>query len=83
MIFKPTFQIWDSYGNVTERDVNLNEVNVSNCDTFDFYAYSCYLSNSGKYPSAMQDFMMTHVGTLLNPYPFLILTICLFFQFTL
>ncbi len=53
-------KIWDSYGNVTERDVNLNEVNVSNCDTFDFYAYSCYLSNSGKYPSAMQDFMMTH-----------------------
>ena len=53
-------KIWDSQGNVTERDVNLNEVNVSNCDTFDFYAYSCYLSNSGKYPSAMQDFMMTN-----------------------
>jgi len=53
-------KIWDSYGNVTERDVNLNEINVSNCDTFDFYAYSCYLSNSGKYPFAMQDFMMTH-----------------------
>lgn len=53
-------KIWDSQGNVTERDVNLNDVNVSNCDTFDFYAYSCYLSNSGKYPTAMQDFMMTH-----------------------
>lgn len=53
-------KIWDSQGNVTERNVDLNEVNVSNCDTFDFYAYSCYLSNSGKYPEAMQNFMMTH-----------------------
>ncbi len=53
-------KIWDSQGNVTERNVNLNDVNVSNCDTFDFYSYSCYLSNSGKYPTAMQDFMMTH-----------------------
>lgn len=50
-------KIWDSQGNVTERNVNLNEIAVSNCDIFDFYAYSCYLSHSGKYPSAMQDFM--------------------------
>ena len=53
-------KIWDSQGNITERDVNLNEVDVSNCDSFDFYAYSCYLSNSGKCLSAMQNFMMTH-----------------------
>ena len=53
-------KIWDSQGNITERDVNLNEVDVSNCDSFDFYAYSCYLINTGKYPSAMQNFMMTY-----------------------
>ncbi len=53
-------KIWDAQGNVTEREVNMNEVDVSKCDTFDMYAYSCYLSDTGQYPSATRDFMMTH-----------------------
>lgn len=53
-------KIWDKNGNVTERTVNLNEVDPQHCDSFEMYAYTCYASDSGKYPSAMEDFMMSH-----------------------
>lgn len=51
-------KIWDNDGNVTERTVNLNEVNPRNCSAFDLYAYCCYASDTGKCPTAMSDFMM-------------------------
>lgn len=54
-----TMKIWDSDDNlIEERTVNLNDVDVNNCDNFDFYAYSCYLSKSGKYPDAITKFLM-------------------------
>lgn len=53
-------KIWDADGNMTERTVSLSEVDLSNCDTFDMYAYSCYLSKSGKYSDAQIRFMMTN-----------------------
>ena len=54
-----TMKIWDSNNNlIEERSVNLDEVDINNCDTFDMYAYSCYLSNSGKYPDAMDKYFM-------------------------
>jgi len=53
-------KIWDAQGNMTQRDVKLDEVDPTGCDSFDLYAYSCYLSHSGKCPSAMQKFMGVH-----------------------
>ncbi len=53
-------KIWDKDGNVTERTVNINEIDLQNCDSFDFYAYCCYVSDSGKSTSAMTDFMRSH-----------------------
>lgn len=53
-------KIWDSEGNVTERSVNLKEVNPWNSDSFDMYAYSCYAGESGKYASAVQNYMGTY-----------------------
>lgn len=54
-----TMKIWDSDNNLLEeRTVNLNDVDVNHCDNFDMYAYSCYLSKSGKYPDAMNKFLM-------------------------
>ena len=50
-------KIWDAEGNVTEKEVNLNEVNPESSDVYDMYAYSCYLSNSGKYTEAQKMFM--------------------------
>ncbi|NBI91635.1 hypothetical protein D3Z45_13920 [Lachnospiraceae bacterium] len=53
-------KIWDSNGNVTERMVDISAVDPSNCDTIEMYAYSAYLSDSGKCPDALQKFMMAH-----------------------
>ena len=53
-------KVWDANGNVTERMVDISEVDPSNCDTIDMYAYSAYLSKSGKYPDALTKFMMAH-----------------------
>lgn len=53
-------KIWDADGNVTEREVHLKEVDPANSDSFEMYAYSCYLSESGKHPNAMTDFISSH-----------------------
>ncbi len=53
-------KIWDKDGNVTERTVNLNEIDPKNCNSFDMYAYCCYASDSGKNSSAMTNFMRSH-----------------------
>lgn len=52
-------KIWDADGNVTEKEVNMNEVNPESSDVYDMYAYSCHLSNSGKYPEAQTMFMQS------------------------
>lgn len=51
-------KIWDADGNITERMVDLSEIDSKNSDVFDMYAYSCYLSNSHKCPEAQIRFMM-------------------------
>ena len=53
-------KVWDAEGNVTEKEVHLNEVDPASSDSFEMYAYTCYLSKSGKCPNAMQNFMMSH-----------------------
>lgn len=53
-------KIWDKDGNVTERIVNLNEIDPKNCNSFDMYAYCCYANDSGKNSSAMKNFMGSH-----------------------
>lgn len=53
-------KVWDADGNVTEKEVNLNEINPANSDSLEMYAYSCYLSDSGKYPEAQNRYMMAH-----------------------
>ncbi len=53
-------KIWDKDGNVEERMVNLAEFDPQTADTVEMYAYSCYLSKSGKYPNADMEFMMMH-----------------------
>lgn len=53
-------KVWDSHGNVTEQMVDISTVDPSNCDTAEMYAYSAWLSKSGKCPDALQKFMMAH-----------------------
>lgn len=53
-------KVWDARGNVTERMVDVSKVDPANCDTIDMYAYSAYLSKSGKCQDALTKFMMTH-----------------------
>lgn len=63
-INNPVYKVkyWDAAGNVTERMVDIAEVNPNNCDYIDMYTYSVYLSDSGKSDSAMQDFLMAGSG---------------------
>ncbi len=53
-------KIWDKDGNVEERMVDVGKFDAQNADTVEMYAYSCYLSKSGKYPDADAEFMMMH-----------------------
>ena len=53
-------KVWDSHGNMTERMVDISEVDPADCDTIDMYAYSAWLSKSGKCPDALQKFMSAH-----------------------
>lgn len=53
-------KVWDSHGNVTERMVDISAVDPANCDTVEMYAYSAWLSKSGKCPDALQNFMFAH-----------------------
>lgn len=53
-------KVWDSHGNVTERMVDISQVDPADCDTIDMYAYSAYLSKSGKCSDALTRFMSAH-----------------------
>lgn len=53
-------KVWDSKGNVTERMVDISKVDPANCDTIDMYAYSAYLSKTGKCQDALTKFMSAH-----------------------
>lgn len=48
---------WDAQGNVTEKEVNMNEIDPKACNVYEMYAYSCYLSDTGKYVNAQTAFM--------------------------
>ncbi len=52
-------KVWDAEGNVTEREVEMNEVDPQNSDAYEMYAYSCYLGDSGKYPNATTRFIQS------------------------
>jgi len=49
-------KIWDKDGNVTERMVDVSEVDPKNSDYIDMFAYSSHLSASGECPSAQSSF---------------------------
>lgn len=54
----PVYKVktWDADGNVTERMVDLKNVDVKNSDREEMFAYSCYLTDSGQYPEAQDTF---------------------------
>lgn len=54
-------KIWDRDGNVTERMVDVSEVDPRNSDYIDMFAYSSHLSASGECPSAQSSFMSSAV----------------------
>lgn len=54
-------KIWDKDGNVTERMVDVSEVDPRNSDYIDMFAYSSHLSASGECPSAQSSFMSSAV----------------------
>lgn len=56
----PVYRVksWDAEGNVTERMVDISKVDPRNCDSFDMYAYSCHLTETGEYPDAQMRLMM-------------------------
>lgn len=47
---------WKADGSMTERMVNISEVDPHNCDEVEMSAYTWYLSNSGKCPNAFMSF---------------------------
>lgn len=49
---------WDAYGNMEEKYIKVSEVDPKNADYDEMFAYTSYLSDSGKYPDAQQRFMM-------------------------
>ena len=51
--------IWDKDGNMTERMVDLTKVDAHDSDQAEMFAYSCYLSDSGRYPEASDTFLRT------------------------
>lgn len=50
-------RIWDAEGNMTERMVDISEVDPQNSDYIDMYAYACHLTDSGEFPDAQFTFM--------------------------
>lgn len=51
--------VWDKDGNMTERMVDLEKVDAHDSDQAEMFAYSCYLSDSGRYPEASDTFLRT------------------------
>ena len=49
-------KVWDKDGNVTERMVDVSEVDPRDSDYIDMFAYTSYLSASGDCPSAEASF---------------------------
>lgn len=58
---KPMYKVctWDQEGNMTERMVDLTKVDAHNSDQEEMFAYSCYLSDSVRYPEASDIFLRT------------------------
>lgn len=50
-------KIWDKDGNVTERMVDISEVDPGNSDYIDMFAYTSHLSAAGECPSAQSSFI--------------------------
>lgn len=49
-------KVWDKSGNITERMVDISEVDERNSDYIDMFAYSTYLTASGQCPAAQSVF---------------------------
>ena len=64
--FDPTnpvykMKIWDKDDNlVEEKEIDLNNVDPKNSDSYEMYAYSTYLSRTGMCANAEHSFMMAH-----------------------
>lgn len=60
-------RIWDDNNNlIEERTVDISELNLNNCDSFDMYAYACHLSDSGERPDAITKFVMMDAQSRLH-----------------
>lgn len=49
-------KVWDREGNTTERMVDVSQVNPTDCDYLDMFAYSSHLSATGECRSAQSAF---------------------------
>lgn len=49
-------KVWDKEGNTTERMVDVSQVNPTDCDYIDMFAYSSHLSATGECRSAQSSF---------------------------
>ena len=58
---QPVYKVctWDKDGNMTERMVDLTKVDAHSSDQAEMFAYSCYLTDSGRYPEASDTFLHT------------------------
>ena len=59
---------WDADGNMTERMVNISEIDPRHCDEIEMSAYTWYLSNSGKCPNAFMNFAGAKAYNQANPF---------------
>ena len=59
---------WDADGNMTERMVNISEIDPRHCDEIEMSAYTWYLSNSGKCPNAFMNFAGAKAYKQANPF---------------
>lgn len=57
-------KVWDKDGNITERMVDVANVDPNNSDYIDMYAYSCYVTEDGECPGALSSFMGAGMGKL-------------------
>ncbi len=56
----PVYKVktWDAYGKMEEKYIKVSEIDPKNADYDEMFAYTSYLSDSGKYPEAQHRFMM-------------------------
>lgn len=51
-------KIWDASGNVTEREIDITQINPQSSDKVEMFAYSSHLADTGQCSNAQLRFMM-------------------------